>query len=548
MKMLVQLWHSRVCGCHSEEREQVWRGWRKLLFPVVSLAALLWFLVRVIPKPSRATYPCQQAAFPLASAFVVWLIALKVGIIAAVRARMPKLKPVLIGICGLLVVGLAAWGASEAAKSLRGPWVPSDPPNSPMGVAKGIFPGRVVWVRDTNATPWNGDTNSGAHWWDDNTGVNQQAVDRMTSRSLQALTGASSDAQAWDKLFKYFNSTHGRGEVGYRKGEIVALKPNCNNAYAGYGDVDNQIDASSQAILSMLHQLVDEAGVPQNNIVVYEAVRVVADRIYNPCHAKFPGVIWMDSKGNGTNGRQAPNWHKDAFDYSMTNTGCGRDVPELVFQSTYIVNMALLKGHPTTGVTLTAKNHYGSIDGREHKNYINTWQHQMGIYNPFVDLIGTKQLGGKTVLFMVDGLFGTRDANDPVVPKFAAWTNLFGGQWSASILMSQDPVAIDSVGLDFLRYEFGSYLASSHGPGHEFFADNYLHEAAQADHAPSGISYHPDGVPLASLGVHEHWNNAQDKQYSRNLSPTGKGIELYMVGAEEKKIGSAGQERMASVR
>ena len=38
--------------------------------------SLLWFLVRVIPKPSRAAYPCQRAAFPLASSFVVWVAAL----------------------------------------------------------------------------------------------------------------------------------------------------------------------------------------------------------------------------------------------------------------------------------------------------------------------------------------------------------------------------------------------------------------------------------------------------------------------------------------
>jgi hypothetical protein len=30
------------------------------------------------------------------------------------------------------------------------------------------------------------------------------------------------------------------------------------------------------------------------------------------------------------------------------------------------------------------------------------------------------------------------------------------------------------------------------------------------------------------LGVHEHWNNPQDKQYSRNLG-TGDGIELIKV-------------------
>jgi len=44
---------------------------------------------------------------------------------------------------------------------------------------------------------------------------------------------------------------------------------------------------------------------------------------------------------------------------------------------------------------------------------------------------------------------------------------------------------------------------------------------------PSGVHYYPnhDGGLSRSLGVHEHWNNAVDKQYSRNLG-TGHGIEL----------------------
>lgn len=34
-----------------------------------------------------------------------------------------------------------------------------------------------------------------------------------------------------------------------------------------------------------------------------------------------------------------------------------------------------------------------------------------------------------------------------------------------------------------------------------------------------------DGTPLKSLGVAEHWNNATDRQYSRNLGKE-EGIEL----------------------
>ena len=44
---------------------------------------------------------------------------------------------------------------------------------------------------------------------------------------------------------------------------------------------------------------------------------------------------------------------------------------------------------------------------------------------------------------------------------------------------------------------------------------------------PSGVFYDPDGggTRLESLGVHEHWNNAVDRQYSRNLG-MDVGVEL----------------------
>ena len=70
---------------------------------------------------------------------------------------------------------------------------------------------------------------------------------------------------------------------------------------------------------------------------------------------------------------------------------------------------------------------------------------------------------------------------------------------------------------------------------HEFplrSVDGYLHEAALADNPPSGTFYDPNHptatTRLASLGAHEHWNNAQDKQNSRNLGKRD-GIELVRV-------------------
>ncbi len=84
---------------------------------------------------------------------------------------------------------------------------------------------------------------------------------------------------------------------------------------------------------------------------------------------------------------------------------------------------------------------------------------------------------------------------------------------------------IDSVALDFLRAEWNDY---PHHPG----ANDYLHEAALADNPPSGTFYDPNHANpeqrLSSLGVHEHWNNPQEKTYSRNLG-VGEGIELVPV-------------------
>ena len=57
-----------------EKEEFSSRGMRIFLFWGLGLFSTIWFLVRVIPKPSRANYPCMQTAAPLMSAFVMYLL------------------------------------------------------------------------------------------------------------------------------------------------------------------------------------------------------------------------------------------------------------------------------------------------------------------------------------------------------------------------------------------------------------------------------------------------------------------------------------------
>jgi hypothetical protein len=178
------------------------------------------------------------------------------------------------------------------------------------------------------------------------------------------------------------------------------------------------------------------------------------------------------------------------------------------------------------GVTLCAKNHFGTMYFPDNGGWTPSPLHSygsrrdpMGSYNCLVTLNGHKHLGGKTLLYMLDALYPARNQTGGVI-KFAS----FGNDWFSSVLASQDMVAIDSVGLDFLRNEQAVNPAVVDVTGNP---DNYLHEAALADKPPSGTIYDPekDGTALEALGVHEHWNNPKDKKYSRNLG-TGKGIEL----------------------
>jgi hypothetical protein len=213
-----------------------------------------------------------------------------------------------------------------------------------------------------------------------------------------------------------------------------------------------------------------------------------------------------------------------------------------------MINLAALKSHEaaiggnTSGsdsdtraefVSLCAKNHFGSFCGSAMAAhpYIEATNHY-GTYHVLVDLMGHRHLDGKTMLFLIDGLYGGLGHWDAVPEHW--WSAPFSNQWPASLLASQDGCAIDSVGLDLLRNERLQKMAPMSGSVYLF-----LHEAATADNPASGTFYDPedDGTRLTSLGVHEHWLNADQRVYSRNLdSNVVNGIELVYAHIPEPAL------------
>ena len=202
-----------------------WPHCLRWLFSITGLLALIWVLLRMIPKPSWARYPRQRVAFPSASSFVVWLIGAIGSAVALRKAKyyLVRSRYVVCAICIAVGIGsaLIAISGGDERRALAN----SPIPNDPIGVARGIHPGRVVWVHDPNATDWDGPGMGDGHWWESGN-TNMAVVDQMMSRATQALAGETDSTAAWDKIFRYFNQTHGKGDVGYQVGEKITIKVN----------------------------------------------------------------------------------------------------------------------------------------------------------------------------------------------------------------------------------------------------------------------------------------------------------------------------------
>jgi MYXO-CTERM domain-containing protein len=361
---------------------------------------------------------------------------------------------------------------------------------------------------------------------------------------LRSLTSTTSDAAAWDALFHSFNVRRGNGDIGYAQStrKTIAVKINQNptnqgntDYYAndGVSDDANGITASPHLILSLVNSLV-AAGVPETNIIISDPTslnhqwggpRTIGDSIYKYVHPLHPGVHFVD--GVGKQGRELATWPTtDQIVYVPGKGGnetLGTKIAQVFLDAGFIINMAIMKAHHASvdGPTGCFKNHYGVISGQRHGPI---YGNASNYYSNTIEPMGHQELGEKEMLFIMDGLYGSSTAQvAPTKWKMAPFNNA----WPSSVLMSQDAVAIDSVEFDFLNTEFGLLTNS----------DYYLYEAASIPNASgqkkSGTVYRPTAgstAILGSLGVHEHWNNATDKKYSRNLDPVnGTGIELLSV-------------------
>jgi len=260
-----------------------------LFLVVLGIISIIWFLVRVVPKPSRITYPCQRMAAANTVAFLTWLFGslFSIGIIKKAQAKLkesttPVAKILLTLLIGTGITTFIIISFSDIMAAIKSPadiFTPTDL-NQPIGSATGIFPGRVSWSHDQDAITYNPSSANG-FWWDDNN-TNPQRIDEMFTRGIDGITGATRTDYAWDDLFRYANHRMGKPDFGYSPGEKIAIKVNLVMGLAGGKDNASCPGPSPQVLNALLKGLIEEVHVPGELITIYDASARIPDYIMKP--------------------------------------------------------------------------------------------------------------------------------------------------------------------------------------------------------------------------------------------------------------------------
>jgi hypothetical protein len=484
-----------------------------------------------------------------------------IGVLTAATYTGPELLGSHLGVkkSDTLAIQPSASQQNEVTK-----WGPDDLPNKPIGIPRGINPGMVVWVWNPDAT--NEKCNSvfdTQDWYWKPENVNEKIVGEMIRSALTELTGKRTVRNAWDLLFQTHNLKKSNNNKGYSSGEKIFIKINQGTSRWLLTDEDKKkgyyypsslrpdetqrrtsmgvTETTPYTVLEILRELVNEIGVDQTDIMVGDPMTHIYAYNYDVWAREFPRVAYLDRYSVSFGRTMIHPTEKERVYYANGMA------PEKLFdvheKADYLINIANFKPHLSAGISLSAKNHFGSIASPTasllHSSLIVTRgripdNSGYGKYRVLVDLSGSRYLGQNTVLFMVDGLFG--GGSSETKPPVRYFMPPFNNDWSNSIFVSMDQIALESVCYDFLRTEWNGQR--THNPVNSSNeanpnwngVDDYLHQCADPASWPAGIVYDPDrsGIPLKSLGVHEHWNNPVDKQYSRNMG-TGNGIELVSI-------------------
>ncbi len=427
----------------------------------ITLASLFWLVYKSGTKPSRIVYPCQRAAVANISTFAIFPILFSEKIKFFTQDfKLSKLFLVILIIAFIL-------GAFTSFNYYNSPIIPPIEPgvygkilsqseqaelgtDSEYATIPAAYdlpsPHKVVTVHNSNSSTWEGKGNP-------NNYMNQTEIDKMVDVGIMELTGTTSPQDGWRKI------------IPYTSGESVAIKVNFNNNwhYSNGFYFNDDSDTSMlnyAAVVNSVIRGLKSIGVPSDKIWITDPSRTVHDQFRERIYDKDVQYYVNEYSEPYIEGR--PNIYltgyvSDSSEYASTSTTYSEKIrPAQVFvNATYIINMPQLKGHGFENVgrvTLGLKNNFGSVSYTTDAHGSTPAHNADPFAKLLADINNNSVFRNKTRLVLGDGIMGNPNAN---TDSPTLWSS-FGNKPPETIFFGVDPVATDSVMIDYIKREGNS--------------------------------------------------------------------------------------------
>lgn len=263
-------------------------------------------------------------------------------------------------------------------------------PNAPSKVVHTHHSG--VWA----GTPTDGTLANSA---EENSLLVPEVIQEMLDASITALTGLDKARDAWAVLFS--------------PEERIAIKVNAFR---------NGLIWTHAPLVTAVTDSLQGAGIPAEQIVIFDYYTHELETAGFSINQDGPGVRCYGTES----------------DYTREGTVNGRDVElsNILLECDALINMPVLKSHMISGVSFAMKNHYGSISAPSllHSN----------IGNRMAELNALPPIKDRTRLIIGDALTACLEYRG----SYPYWSSDWAGD---SIIMSFDPVAIDTIALQMLE-------------------------------------------------------------------------------------------------
>jgi uncharacterized protein (DUF362 family) len=234
--------------------------------------------------------------------------------------------------------------------------------------------------------------------------VNAEVAQNLVNSGIMQFTGQTTVGDAWASVLP-----------GLSPDDLVTIKVNCKNiSLPTHPEV---VDAIVSGLIA--------AGVKENNIIIWDN----EDGRLTACGYK---------RNTGGTGVRCFSTGERGWEYDKQVGLAGKSVrlSKILTSSDHIINVPVIKDHDRSGVTLSMKNHYGSIDKPSSLHD--------GQCDPYIgELNNLPEIKDKTRFIVLDSLTGIYQGGPGGQPQFVY----------NSVILGQDPVAVDYQGWKILEAE-----------------------------------------------------------------------------------------------